>query len=161
MKCIVTSSAGAECKNDAKNQVLKLCWTHSDRLLRWGHVGKDTPIRSYTPSENKADPIRGEGDTDEERFYSRVQKTGDHWWWEGSVMNSGYGQCGHEGYNQTAARVAWQLHFGALPEKVKVVPVCGEKLCVRLSHLEVRHLGGQPYFEFSPAELAESVGVAA
>jgi hypothetical protein len=76
-------------------------------------------------------------------------------------MNSGYGQCTHEGYTQTAARVAWQLHFGALPERVRVAPVCEEKLCVRLSHLEVRHLSGEPYFEFSPAELAQSVGVAA
>jgi hypothetical protein len=145
-----------QCKNETSSHDL-LCSTHRDRVVRWGHVGSDIPIRDYTPRTETAEPKRLKGATDEEKFYSRVIKTADHWWWDGGTQkSSGFGQLRLNGEVSTANRVAWRLAFGEIPEGVRISPTCGHRLCVRLSHLEAQHPDGTPYFkDFTPAELAQ------
>ncbi|QNE75298.1 HNH endonuclease [Streptomyces finlayi] len=158
MKCYVTSSQGVQCKNEARTKV-GLCMAHKTRIARWGHVGKDIPIREYIRVAEVAAPRFLEGSTDEEKFWSGVSRTNDHWLWTGGICkSSGLGQLSYDGYNQTAGRVAWLIAFGELPKGTRVSPTCGEKLCVRISHLQVT-LGGEPYVDLSPIELEELAGV--
>ncbi|AFV51380.1 HNH endonuclease [Streptomyces phage phiCAM] len=145
-----------QCKNETSS-LDGLCSTHRDRLVRWGHVGEDIPIRNYTTRTETAEPKRLEGRTSEEKFYSRVIKTADHWWWDGGTQkHTGLGQLRLEGEVTTANRAAWRLAFGDIPEGVKIAQTCGHRLCVRLSHLEAQHSDGTPYFkDFTPAELEQ------
>ncbi|WJN63317.1 HNH endonuclease [Streptomyces phage phiScoe54] len=156
MRCSVTSNKIGPCTRDAFAD--GLCAAHRSRLAQWGHVGADQPIRSYVATATThATPKRGKGRTNEEKFYSRVRKTETCWIWTGGVItNTGYGQLRLDGYQQTANRWAWRLAFGEIPQGVKIAQTCGDKLCVRLSHLEAQHADGTPYFkDFTPAELAE------
>lgn len=158
MKCNVTNSKAVQCNRDALGTV-GLCAGHRTRYARWGNVQADRPLRPYTPAASVAAPKFLEGATAEQRFFSQVNKTADHWLWTGGLLNSGYGQVSLWGTPQTTNRAAWQLAFGEIPEGVHIVPTCRVKLCVRLSHLEARFPDGTPYFEFSPLELAQLAGV--
>ncbi|MEU6056957.1 HNH endonuclease [Streptomyces sp. NPDC047097] len=147
----MTSSAGARCKNDARSD--GLCLSHQTRIARWGHVGRDIPLRAYVRVAPVAAARYLEGNTDEERFFSAVTKTTDHWLWNGGVCKAnGLGQLGYGGYNQTAGRVSWLITYGPLPKGARVSPTCGERLCVRPSHLRAVYRNGTPV----PASAARS-----
>ncbi|MFE7463077.1 HNH endonuclease [Streptomyces sp. NPDC057499] len=160
MKCIVTSSRAARCKNDASSRKDGLCLAHRSRIARWGHVGSDIPLREYIRVANISAPKYLKGESDEEKFFNAVVWTGGHQVWTGGICkSSGLGQLSYNGYNQTAGRVAWLIHCGPLPKGVRVTPTCGNRLCVRLSHLQAVHPNGEPYVDLSPAELDELAGV--
>ncbi|MGW7434696.1 hypothetical protein [Streptomyces sp. NPDC054849] len=149
----MTSSAGVQCKNDARSRD-GLCMAHRTRIARWGHVGKDIPIREYIRTAEIAAPKFLKGSTDEEKFHSAVARTNNHWLWTGGICKAtGLGQLSYNGYNQTAGRVAWLIAFGDLPKGTRVSPTCGERLCVRISHLQVTYADGTPYVDLSPSEL--------
>jgi hypothetical protein len=159
VKCSVVNSKGERCDRD-RTGTAELCSAHQTRLLRWGHVDADRPIRPYTPAADKAPAKKLGNGTEEQRFYGLVRKEGEHWWWEGGVIkNSGYGQVCLDTTPETAGRAAWRLAHGPVPEGARIVPTCGNKLCVKLSHLEARYPNGEPVFEFTPEELAEAAGV--
>ncbi|AWN07433.1 HNH endonuclease [Streptomyces phage Maneekul] len=146
MKCSVTNSQGIGCKNEV-NVAGSICTTHRDRLIRWGHVGKDTPIRAYTTRTETADIKRLTGETQEERFFSRVVKGPECWKWDGGTQkNTGYGQLRFYDAVTTAHRAAWVIAFGEIPEGVKVRQTCGDRLCVRLTHLEAVFTDGSPFY---------------
>ncbi|AFU62044.1 hypothetical protein phiHau3_66 [Streptomyces phage phiHau3] len=160
MKCIVTSSQGIGCKNEANGRADGLCLAHRSRVARWGHVGKDIPLREYIRTAPVAAPKYLKGETDEEKFFSAVVWSGQHQIWTGGICKStGLGQLSYNGYNQTAGRVSWLIHCGPLPRGVRVVPTCGDRLCVRLSHLQAVYANGEPYVDLTPAELDELAGV--
>jgi hypothetical protein len=77
--------------------------------------------------------------TREERFWSRVDKTGECWAWRGSVQNRqgragiGYGIFG----NTYAHRYAWEITHGLVPAEMQVLHRCDNPLCVRPEHLRV------------------------
>ncbi|WJN62921.1 HNH endonuclease [Streptomyces phage phiScoe23] len=146
MKCIVTSTQGVQCKNDV-NVAGAICTTHRDRLIRWGHVGKDTPIRNYTTRTETAEPKRLTGSTEEEKFFSRVVKGPKCWIWDGGTQKTtGYGQLRFNDAVSTAHRIAWTIAFGEIPKGIKVRQTCGDRLCVRLSHLEAVFTDGSPFY---------------
>ncbi|WP_432078697.1 hypothetical protein [Streptomyces sp. YPW6] len=156
----MTSTQGVQCPNEAQSIKLGLCTAHKSRIARWGHVGRDIPIRAYIRVAEISAPKLLEGSTDEEKFWSGVSRTSDHWLWIGGTCKSnGLGQLSYNGYNQTAGRVAWLVAFGDLPKGTRVASTCGEKLCVRISHLQVTYLNGEPYMDLSPIELEELAGV--
>ncbi|MGW4158725.1 HNH endonuclease [Streptomyces sp. NPDC004788] len=157
----MTSSAGVQCKNDARHSD-GLCMAHRTRMARWGHVGKDIPIREYVrTAEIAAAPKYLKGESDEEKFASAVTWSGDHQLWTGGVCKAtGLGQLSYNGYNQTAGRVAWLIAFGPLPKGTRVSPTCGERLCVRISHLQVTYANGEHYIDLTPVELEELAGAA-
>ncbi|ANT41070.1 HNH endonuclease [Streptomyces phage Nanodon] len=146
MNCYVTSSEGVQCKNEVFS-TNTLCTTHRDRLIRWGHVGKDTPIRSYTPRTETAEVKRLTGNTEEEKFFSRVVKGPKCWKWDGGTQKTtGYGQLRYNNAVTTAHRVAWTIAFGDIPKGIKVRQTCGDRLCVRISHLEAVFTDGSPFY---------------
>lgn len=73
----------------------------------------------------------------EERFWSKVNKTGTCWLWIASCFPSGYGRFNFEGTMMHASRVSWILSNGYLRQDQFVCHKCDNPSCVRLNHLWV------------------------
>jgi hypothetical protein len=69
-----------------------------------------------------------------ERFWSKVDTSGECWLWTGAINPTGYGALGR-GVNSGAHRVSWQLHYGEIPPGMEVCHRCDVRSCVRPDHL--------------------------
>ena len=69
----------------------------------------------------------------EERFWAKVDKSGDCWEWTGAKDR--YGQIGHNQKVKAAHRVSWEIHNGAIPDGMCVLHRCDNPPCVRPDHL--------------------------
>jgi hypothetical protein len=72
----------------------------------------------------------------EERFWSKVDLSGECWLWKASCWPDGYGQfkISHT-VNRRAHRVAWELFNGPIPIGLSVLHHCDNILCVNPVHL--------------------------
>lgn len=73
-----------------------------------------------------------------ERFWAKVDRSGECWAWTGYRMPSGHGLFGRGGRGNGMAlahRVSWELHYGPIPEGMKVCHHCDHGWCVRPDHL--------------------------
>jgi hypothetical protein len=76
-----------------------------------------------------------------ERFWKKVKKGRQCWFWQGGIDSKGYAKIyltiEPNVYKPViAARVAWILKHGPIPEGRRVLHTCGEpKLCVNDAHL--------------------------
>ncbi len=69
------------------------------------------------------------------RFWDKVKKTDGCWEWTGWTRES-YGRIKTGGGAfQTAHRVSWELHNGAIPPGLFVLHKCDNPKCVRPDHL--------------------------
>lgn len=73
--------------------------------------------------------------TPEERFWARVDKSGECWDWLGGKDRDGYGKILTYGKYNRAHRFAWEIENGEIPDGMVVCHVCDRPCCVRLSHL--------------------------
>lgn len=74
----------------------------------------------------------------DERFWQRVDKSGECWVWIGFVGNNGYGQFYNGGAIVRAHRFAWELTHGPIPDGLLVLHNCPDgdnPACVNPSHL--------------------------
>lgn len=71
----------------------------------------------------------------EERFWEKVDKSGDCWTWTASLNNWGYGRFWLNGLTITAHRMSWELAFGPVPNGLCVLHRCDNPPCVRPDHL--------------------------
>lgn len=75
----------------------------------------------------------------DQRFWSKVDKTGECWLWTGSRDPRGYGQMSATGPRGTpplkAHRISWVLAFGPIPDDLWVLHHCDNPPCVRPEHL--------------------------
>ncbi|WJN63392.1 HNH endonuclease [Streptomyces phage phiScoe55] len=143
MRCSVINSQSEQCKNEVLTP--GICSTHQYRLRRYGDVQADRPIRAY--SERKTTKVeRYAGNTETERFWSRVVEDEGHWLWAGSFIRDAageetdQGQAIFDGFSQTARRIAYILVHGDIPEQVKVHHTCSTWSCVK--HTEARWPNG-------------------
>lgn len=84
----------------------------------------------WSPARREAF-VRGVGNT-VERFWSKVDKTGDCWLWQAGLASTGYGQ-----FNSGSAhRFAYELVKGPIPEGLQIDHLCRNRKCVRPEHLE-------------------------
>lgn len=70
-----------------------------------------------------------------ERFWARVDKSGDCWIWTASRYRRGYGQAYFEGRYYTAHRLAYTLTFGPVPMGICVCHHCDNPPCCNPAHL--------------------------
>lgn len=73
-----------------------------------------------------------------ERFWPKVDLSGECWVWTGAVDKHGYGQiaCGGKfGGQAKAHRVGYELQCGPIPSGRHVLHHCDNPKCVRGSHL--------------------------
>lgn len=72
-----------------------------------------------------------------ERFWAKVDKSGECWLWTASHNRRGYGWFGLNGRNHAAHRVAWMLERGPIPDGAWVLHHCDVTGCVRPDHLYI------------------------
>ena len=73
-----------------------------------------------------------------DRFWSKVDASGDCWEWTASVRGAGYGQFNWEpGRIIEAHRAVWELLIGPIPDGMVIDHLCENKLCVNPDHLQV------------------------
>jgi len=75
----------------------------------------------------------------EDRFWPKVDKSGDCWLWMSYRNKNGYGvlASGRHGHqvDELAHRIAWRATNGPIPEGLKVLHHCDNPPCVRPDHL--------------------------
>lgn len=72
----------------------------------------------------------------EQRFWSKVDASGDCWLWLGSITANGYGQTSVGGRRQAAHRYAYEQTVGPIPNGLQLDHLCRVHACVNPDHLE-------------------------
>lgn len=102
------------------------CGMHYRRWQRHGD-----PLINHRP-----DMVIG---TAEERFWPKVDKSGDCWVWTANRLANGYGVFGKGGREAgliLAHRFAYELAYGPIPDGLVIDHLCRIHPCVRPDHLE-------------------------
>lgn len=89
-------------------------------------------LRKGVPYKNAANP--------EERFWAKVDKSGDCWIWAPGKPGAGYGHFFPGSYSGAksilAHRYAYELQHGPLPEGQHLLHKCNNRRCVNPAHLQ-------------------------
>ena len=75
--------------------------------------------------------------SDEERLWSKVEKTETCWNWLASTNNNGYGQGVFNGVIGPAHRIIWVLEVGSDPGLFFMQNDCGKRSCVNPQHWSI------------------------
>lgn len=73
----------------------------------------------------------------EERFWSKVDKSGECWNWSGTLSDQGYGKFVVQKKQLKAHRLAWGLLIGELSKGDQLDHRCRNRRCVNPSHLRI------------------------
>lgn len=93
------------------------CWAHYQRWRDHGDVDYQPP--SW-----------------EQRFWGKVDKSGECWEWRGALSRAGYGAFGRTRGTTIAHRIAYELVKGSIPKNFTLDHLCRNRRCVNPDHLE-------------------------
>lgn len=83
-----------------------------------------------------SDYQRSRRETHEQKFWRRVDKSGECWLWTGAKTTQGYGAAVQSrGARVKPHRLSWEIHFGEIPDGLHVLHKCDNPPCVNPSHL--------------------------
>lgn len=104
------------CEKPARS--LGLCQRHYYLLRTYGTT---TERRRYPPLQ--------------ERFWAKVDKTGECWNWTAGKNRNGYGVILIDGRSKRAHRISYELAHGPIPTGMQVDHLCHNRSCVNPAHL--------------------------
>lgn len=70
-----------------------------------------------------------------DRFWPKVEKSEGCWLWTAARTPRGYGHLRYRNEYLLAHRASWEIHFGPVPDDLKVLHTCDTPACVRPDHL--------------------------
>lgn len=73
----------------------------------------------------------------EDRFWLKVEKSSGCWNWTACKKSDGYGVMYADKKVVRAHRIAYEMAFGAIPEKSEIDHVCRNRACVNPAHLRL------------------------
>lgn len=76
-----------------------------------------------------------------DRFWNKVDATGDCWEWTGGTNDAGYGLIRLEGRRNVTHRVSWRWLVGPIPDGLTLDHLCRNRRCVNPDHLEAVAMG--------------------
>lgn len=74
--------------------------------------------------------------SDEERFWSKVDKSGDCWLWTGALRSGGYGHWWANNADLLPHRYAYEVTVGPIPDGMQLDHLCRVRHCCNPAHLE-------------------------
>jgi HNH endonuclease len=98
----------------------------------------DTLTRIRRMSTNQATQgVLQISESEKARFWAKVDKRGpdECWEWTAGRFQFGHGAFKLSGRNQPAQRIAWQIAYGPIPERLFVCHKCDEPSCQNPVHL--------------------------
>jgi len=72
----------------------------------------------------------------EERFWEKVDKSGDCWLWLGAITGAGYAEININGRPVLGHRWSYEQVYGPIPAGHQLDHLCRNRACVRPQHLE-------------------------
>lgn len=110
-------------------------------MLAYGSFDESAEVKHSCDNHHCVNPqhLYLHNPTDEERFWSLVDKAGDTdacWLWKGTLNKpGGYGRVSWHGKRARAHRVAYLLTYGELPDHLEVCHTCDNPPCCNPKHL--------------------------
>lgn len=97
---------------------------------------KDAGIYADLPTGPCLVPLMPEHDRDlASRLLAKVLQTERCWEWQGQKHPKGYGTLLKAGKKLLTHRASWIIHYGAIPNELRVLHRCDNPPCVRPDHL--------------------------
>lgn len=75
--------------------------------------------------------------TFEERFWAKVDKSGDCWTWTATRNSAGYGTTTIDGVHRYSHRASYEMANGPIPAGMQIDHMCHSRSCVNPGHLRV------------------------
>lgn len=97
--------------------------------------------------------IRLPDDRTLDRFFAKVDDTGDCWVWTAGRFDCGYGAFYHQGRNHPAHRIAYLWFRGPIPAALQIDHLCRNRACVNPAHLDLVDAGTNVRRGGNPAAL--------